>query len=126
MVHYHLSNPVNADDSGFYALMRDFVKKNRGSTASTEDFFALASEHFAKSPIGQKYGLKDLNWFVAQWVHGTEMPRYRLEYSLRPNNEGGMLLTGSVEQEGVSPKWFMPLPIVIDYPDNKSAMGTVY
>jgi hypothetical protein len=47
--------------------MKDFVDRHRNAMATTESFFQVAEEHFARSPIGQKYGVKDLNWSLEEW-----------------------------------------------------------
>ena len=126
MLHFLFTNPVDGDDKAFYAMMKDFVQRNKFSSASTENFFAVASEHFVGTPIAQKFGLKDLNWFLRQWVYTTGMPKYHLSYSFEPKPGGGVFLTGSVTQEGVPDNWFMPLPLTLEFDGNKVMRGTVY
>ena len=101
MLHFLMSNPIDADDTAFVAMMKDFVERHRNGAASTEDFWAVASEHFARTPIAQKFGLRDLDWFFRQWVYGTELPSYTLEYQLKPQPDGGMVVSGLVKQDNV-------------------------
>jgi hypothetical protein len=35
-------------------MLADFVNRYRGKTASTDDFLAAASEHFARSSVAKK------------------------------------------------------------------------
>ena len=125
MLHFLFSNPVDANDDAFFKMMKDFVDANRNGSASTESFFALASERFAQTPIAKKYGLTDLNWFLQQWVYRADMPSYRLEYHFEPRPEGGVLLLGTLFQDGVPDNWVMPLPMLMDFGGGKVARGTV-
>jgi aminopeptidase N len=79
MLHFLLSDPASGDDKAFFAMMTDFVERHRDGFASTDDFRVVANEHFARTPVARKYGLKDLNWFFKQWVYETGLPSYKLE-----------------------------------------------
>ncbi|MDT7605241.1 MAG: hypothetical protein QOF61_3238 [Acidobacteriota bacterium] len=125
MLHFLMSNPANGDDHAFFAMMTDFVNRHRDNFASTDDFRAVANEHFAKTPIAQKYGLQDLNWFFNQWVYQSGLPSYQLEYQLQDQPDGSVLLTGNVTQENVPEDWFMPLPLVFSFEGNQMARGTI-
>jgi len=126
MLHFLFSDPASGDDRPFYQLMKEFVQKNRNGWASTESFMALASHRFAETPIARKYGLVDLDWFLSQWIYETGMPSYRLEYDWQARPEGGVLLTGTVYQDGVPDNWLMPLPVVIEFGSGNGAKGTIY
>lgn len=125
MLHFLLSNPVNGDDKAFFAMMTDFVERYRNGYASTDDFRAVANEHFARSPIAQKYRMRDLNWFFSQWVYQTGLPTYRAEYQLQDGPGGQAVLSGQVFQENVPENWVMPLPLVLNFGGNQYAVGTV-
>ncbi|MCI0352513.1 MAG: hypothetical protein L0Z53_24100 [Acidobacteriales bacterium] len=126
MLHFLLSDPGTGNDDAFYNMMKDFVKSHRDGWASTESFLAIASQHFANTPIAKKYSLKNLDWFVRQWVYDTGMPRYRLEYRLEPGASGSTVLSGTVFQEQVPDNWFMPLPLVLEYGGGNVAQGTIH
>ena len=125
MVHYLLSDPATGDDKAFKAMMRDFTDRYRNKSASTDDFRQVAGEYFARSPIGQKYQMKNLDWFFRQWVQGTEMPSYRVEYSFTNNPDGSVMIAGNVFQEGVDDKWFMPVPISFGFGGDAVANGSI-
>ena len=126
MLHFLLSDPSSGNDKAFFDMMKDFVEKHRNDAASTDDFRMVANEHFARSPIGRKYKLTDLNWFFQQWVYGTELPSYKLEYSIQSQPDGSALISGTVYQDGVSDTFFMPLPLVLTFPGERYASGTVH
>jgi hypothetical protein len=126
MLHFLLSDPAAGTDKAFYDMMKDFVERHRNSAASTDDFRKVANEHFARSALGQKYKLKDLNWFFRQWIYNTELPTYRMEYSMQDQPDGSVLVTGNILQEGVPETFFMPLPVVFTFGSDRFATGTVH
>lgn len=126
MLHFLLSNPSNEDDKAFFAMMSDFVERHRDGFASTDDFRLVANEHFARSPIGQKYRLKDLNWFFNQWVYQSGLPSYELEYQVQDQPDGSVVVSGQVLQGDVPEDWFMPLPLVFFFNDEQWARGTIH
>jgi aminopeptidase N len=127
MLHFLFTDSQTGDGTPFFDMMSDFVRQNRNSAASTEAFFAIANERVSQTSLARKYGYKDLNWFFRQWVLGTSLPSYRLEYRVENQPDGMFALKGTVIQEGVPEKeeWFMPLPLVLHFPGDKQATGTV-
>ena len=73
-------------DQDFMALMHDFVTANTGKNASTEDFLAAVNRHMRKDMDLEGNGRAD--WFIREWVYGTDIPSYRMEYSLAPGRSG--------------------------------------
>ena len=126
MLHFLLSDPATGDDKGFFDMMKDFVNRYRDQFASTDDFRWVASEHFAKSPIGQRFKLNNLDWFFRQWVNRADMPSYKMEYKAQDLPDGKVMLTGTVTQENVPNDWFMVLPVVISFGGKQQAQGTVH
>ena len=99
------------DDERFANLMRDFYARYEGKAASTEDFMRLA----------QRYAGEDLGWFFDQWVYGTDMPTYRFAYKTERTPEGKYQVTCRVEQTGVPESFRMPVPIRIDFGNDRFA-----
>jgi hypothetical protein len=125
MLHFLLSNPTNGSDAEFLATMKDFVDQHRNGSASTEDFWRVASIHFARTPIAGKFGLNNLDWFFKQWVYGTGLPSYSLDYETKTQPDGTLMLTGTVKQDGVDPDWQMVLPLVMTFDGNQEARTSV-
>lgn len=126
MLHFLFTDPTIGNDQPFFGMMKDFVSRYAGGAASTADFVAVASEHIGSTAVGQKFHMKDLNWFFRQWVYHTELPSYRLEYDLQPQPDGSMLLAGTLYQDDVPKDWFMPLPLVMEFGKGRTAHGLVY
>jgi len=126
MLHFLFTDPASGDGEPFFVMMRDFVNRHRNSSASTESFMQVASEHFVKTPVARKYGLKDLNWFFKQWVYETHLPAYRMNYQIQAQPDGSVTVQGVVYQEGAPDDWFMPLPLVFTFDKDQQAAGTVH
>jgi hypothetical protein len=126
MLHMLFTDPKTGDGQPFFDLMSDFVRRYNGSTASTEQFFAVANEHLAQTALAQKYGYKDLNWFYHQWVLETFLPSYELAYHIE-ESPSGPLLKGEVLQKGIPDNeiWDMPIPITIYFHGGTVARTTV-
>jgi aminopeptidase N len=125
MMHFLFTDPATGDGQAFFDMMKDFVERYRNRSASTDDFRLVANEHFARSAIGQRYNLKDLNWFFQQWVYETHLPSFSLEYSIEDQPDGSAMISGFVVQENVPEKFLMPLPIRMKFGSNREAAGTV-
>lgn len=125
MLHFLLSNPTNGNDAEFRATMKDFVDQHRNGSAGTEDFWRVASTHFARTPIAGKYGLSNLDWFFKQWVYGTGLPSYSLDYETKTQPDGSLMLTGTIKQDNVPADWQMVLPLVMSFDNNQEARTSV-
>jgi len=110
-------------DKDFIALMHDFVKAYLHRNASTESFQAVVEKHMKPSIDLQRHGKMD--WFFREWVYGTEVPSYRLEYSLTDEAGGKVLFKGKVTQSGVSPRFLMAAPVYFDFDGSVVVAGSV-
>ena len=100
-------------DADFRAMMQDFVKQFANKSVSTEDFQSLVEKHM-KPPMDMD-GNHRMDWFFGEWVYGTDIPSYHLEYSLRAQRGDQMLLTGKLTQSGVSLGFKMIVPIFAEF-----------
>jgi Carboxypeptidase regulatory-like domain/Peptidase family M1 domain len=108
MLRMMMYDSVKTGDQRFQAMMKDFIKSNYNQNISTEDLKASVEKHM--TPEMDLGGDKRMDWFFDQWVYGTEVPSYKLEYSISGNN-----LTGKVSQSGVSPTFRMLVPLYVDF-----------
>lgn len=100
-------------DQDFISMMHDFVRTYLHRNASTESFQSVVEKHMKPSLDLQHNG--SMNWFFKEWVFGTEVPGYRLEYTLTPEAGGKYLFTGKVSQSGVSGSFVMAVPLYFDF-----------
>jgi len=109
-------------DAAFIAMMRDFVQTYYGQNAATADFQKIVEKHM--TPDMNLDGNGRMDWFFNEWVYNIDSPSYRLDYSL--TEEGGkMMLTGTVEQSGVSDKFKMLVPLYLDFTGTPVTVGHV-
>jgi aminopeptidase N len=100
-------------DQQFIAMMHDFVKTHYNQNASTESFKRMVEKHM--TPRMDFDNNKRMDWFFNEWVYGTDLPRYRLEYTLAPEPDGKVMLKMTVTQSGVSENFKMLVPIYLDF-----------
>jgi aminopeptidase N len=100
-------------DQKFIEMMHDFVKTHYNQNATTESFKAIVERHM--KPGMDLDGNKTMNWFFDQYVYGTEIPRYRLDYTLTPDSDGKVMLKCTLAQSDVSPNFKMLVPIYLDF-----------
>jgi hypothetical protein len=122
----HMLRALMADrktgDQDFIDMLHDFVRTYLYKSASTEGFQAIVEKHMKPSMDLAQNGKMD--WFFRQWVYGTEVPSYRLDYSLTPEADGKVMLTGKVTQSGVSPGFRMSVPVYLDFDGKLMRIGS--
>ena len=112
MLHFLFTDPVSGSGEPFFGMMQDFVKRYENQSATTDGFFAVAGEHFSKTPLAQRYKIKDLGWFLSQWVDNAYLPSYRLEYTLENQPDKSVIIRGTIYQDNVPDDFFTLLPVV--------------
>lgn len=108
-------------DSDFRAMMRDYLMQFANRAVSTEDFQGVVERHM--KPVMDLQHNHRMDWFFREWVYETDLPSYRMEYSLTPENGGKKLLTVKLTQSGVSPDFAMPVPFFAEYAGKKMRLG---
>ncbi len=87
----------------FLQMIRDFAEMYNGKTASTWDF-----QHVAEKYAGMK-----LDWFFDDWVFGTGVPSYAVEYKVDPAGDA-FIVQGKIKQSNVTEDFAMPVPVYAD------------
>ncbi len=109
-------------DAKFQLMMRDFIKTHYNQAITTEDFKATVEKHITPKMDIDKNGKMD--WFFDQWVYGTEVPAYKLEYGLN-ELDGKTVLSGKITQSGVSDNFAMAVPLYLDFGAGWVSIGSV-
>jgi len=106
-------------DARFIAFLNGLQTKYAYRALSTQD---LQREiEAAMIPAMAIEGGKSMEWFFADWVQGTGIPHYRVEYSVKPG-EKGFVVKGKLLQSGVAKSFVAPVPI---YASNGGLLGRV-
>jgi hypothetical protein len=90
-------------DGKFLEMIREFSQTYNGKTASSWDFQHLA----------EKYAGKKLDWFFDDWVFGTGIPEYVLDYKVDSASDA-FIIEGKIKQSKVSDDFAMPVPLYAD------------
>jgi hypothetical protein len=100
-------------DQDFSGMMKDYVQNFLYRNPSSEDFIAVVQKHM--KPSMDLDGRHTMEWFTREWVYGTDLPKYRLDYSLKPSEGGKFRFAGKMTQSDVSPEFVMRVPIYFDF-----------
>ena len=72
----------------FDRLLRSFLEEYRGKNASIDDFEKLTS----------RIAVADMRYFFAQWVEGTGVPEFTVDYQIIRTRAGKFRTRGTVKQ----------------------------
>lgn len=78
----------NLGKEKFDQLLHNFLEEYRGKNASIDDFEKLAS----------KVAVENLRYFFAQWVEGTGVPEFTVDYQIIRTRSGKFRTRGTVKQ----------------------------
>ena len=118
MLRMMMYNQRDGGDARFQAMMKDFVKTYFNQPVSTEDFKSIVEKHMTKDMNADGTGKMD--WFFNQWVYGTQVPAYRLEYKVTSDG----VLSGKITQSGVTDDFVMIVPIYLDMGKGWTKLGS--
>lgn len=110
-------------DKDFIAMMHDYVATYLNQNPSTESFKSVVEKHMKPALDLERNGKMD--WFFREWVYGTELPSYHMDYSLTPESGGRYLFTAKITQSGVSSRFVMGVPIYFDFDGHVVRAGSV-
>jgi hypothetical protein len=106
-------------DARFIGLMHTLQTKYAYRALSTQD---LQKEIEAvMTPAMGIESQRSMEWFFADWVRGTGVPHYRVEFSAK-RSEKGFVIKGKLLQSGVASSFVAPVPI---YASNGGYLGRV-
>jgi aminopeptidase N len=120
MIRMMMFDHKGGGDARFRQMMSDFVKTHFNKDISTEDFKGIVEKHMSPQMDLEKNGRMD--WFFNQWVYGTEIPAYRLDYKF--GSDGGKpTMTARITQSGVADNFRMAIPIYADFGKGWTRLG---
>jgi aminopeptidase N len=110
-------------DKYFADMMRDFVKQHLNQNATTEAFQRVVEQHMR--PSMDLAGNGKMDWFFNQWVYGTAIPRYKLDYTLEQQADGKCLFKGTISQNDAPAGFMMAMPLYADFDGQVTRLGVV-
>ncbi len=110
-------------DARFIALLRTLSAKYAQAPLSTAQF-----QHEVEAVMTPRMDLeggRSMEWFFEQYVNGTGIPRYKVEFSSH-RTEKGFQVRGTLHQSGVPRSFIAPVPLYVSTSPGKSVfLGTV-
>lgn len=110
-------------DARFVALLRTLQNNYAYRALSTSDLRKEVEAQMTKSMDLE--GGHSLEWFFEEWVNGTGIPRYRVQFTVNPA-EKGFLVRGKLFQSGVPRSFIAPVPLYArDSSGRLTFLGTI-
>jgi hypothetical protein len=109
-------------DARFMAFFQSLAEKYAGRALTTQD---LQREVEAVMTPGMDLeGDHSMEWFFDEWVRGTGIPRYRVEFTTH-KTEKGLIIRGKLLQSGVPRSFISPVPLYANIAGHNTYLGTV-
>lgn len=99
-------------DDVFVKILRDYVRENKGKSASTADFQKIVERN-----VGGSWSA-----YFDSWIYNADLPSYRWNYNVKPSDDGKFVLTLNLKRSDVPEEFMTIIPIRIDYPDGTSGV----
>lgn len=103
-----LRQPGKNPDARFVALLQTIESKYAYRAFSTADL--QREVEAVMTPAMDLEGNRSMEWFFEQWVRGTGIPRYRVEFSVHPG-EKGFVVKGKLHQANVPRSFVAQVPL---------------
>ncbi|MCI0626868.1 MAG: hypothetical protein L0387_35350 [Acidobacteria bacterium] len=108
-------------DARFTGMMKDFVKTYYNQNVSTTDFMRTVEKHMTKEMDLDGNG--SMNWFLRQWIYGTTIPEYKLDYKVEPGDKGQFKVSGRITQSNVDDSFTMRVPFYVEFDGRIQRLG---
>jgi len=109
-------------DARFAALLQKLVTKYAYRALSTDDF-----QHEVESVMTPGMDLessRSMEWFFEDWVRGTGIPHYRVEFTSH-RDDTGYAVRGKIFQTGVPRSFIASVPLYTSGGVGRAFLGTV-
>ena len=109
MLREMMRDPGASDPDGrFRGLLRAILTDYRFRALSTADFQREVEKRM--TPTMELESAHSMDWFFAQWVRGTGIPHYSVEFQVKPQGRE-FLVTGKLLQTGVDDIFTAAVPL---------------
>ncbi len=124
MIREMLRQPGTANpDARFTELLRTLVTKYEQKPLSTEQFRKEVEK--VMTPKMDLEGGHSMEWFFDQYVEGTGIPKYKVEFSSARKTEKDYVVKGKLIQTGVPESFLAPVPLYAGNATKNVLLGTV-
>jgi len=110
-------------DERFTRMLRSLIENHRFRAITTHDLQRAAEAVMTRRMALE--GPHSMDWFFDQWVRGTGLPRYSVQFSAKQQGTN-FLVRGTLKQSGVPDTFLALVPLYASRPGSKPAyLGTV-
>jgi hypothetical protein len=111
-------------DARFARLLTSLAQEYRYKPITTEGLQRAVEQ--VMTPSMALEGGKSMDWFFDQYVRGTGIPKYEVDFSAKPLPSGSFTIRGKVKQSGVPANFIARVPIYLPRVSGKPVLlGTV-
>jgi hypothetical protein len=111
-------------DARFARLLTSLAQEYRYKPITTEGLQRAVEQ--VMTPSMALEGGKSMDWFFDQYVRGTGIPKYEVDFSAKPLPGGSFTIRGKVKQSGVPANFIARVPIYLPRVSGKPVLlGTV-
>ncbi len=124
MLRMMLREPQAKDpDERFTLLVRTLTDSHRDGVLTTSDLERAVEK--VMTPSMDLEGGRSMAWFFDQWVRGTGVPHYKVEFTVQQSGEQ-YVVKGVLHQTGVPAEFLARVPLFAARPGGRPALlGTV-
>lgn len=109
MLHEMLKEPNAGDgDARFRELLKGILAEHRFAVLSTADFQRAIERQMTQAMDLE--GTHSMDWFFDEWVRGTGIPEYSVEYQVKAHGQE-FVVAGKLKQSGVDDVFTAPIPL---------------
>ncbi len=113
-----------SEDEPFIRALHKARQQFEGRAISTRELLNLFESELPP-PLWHD-GKKSLDWFFEGWINGTAVPRFELRGVKNVSKEGGVLVTGKIEQKDAPKGLVTPVPIYATVAGKNVLLGRVF
>jgi hypothetical protein len=113
MLHMMLRDPQAKDtDARFVALLRSLAESHRDAALTTEDLQAAVEKIML--PSMDLEGDRSMDWFFDQYVRGTGIPQYKVDFTVQRAAAGEQVVVkGVLHQSNVPGDFLASVPLYV-------------
>jgi hypothetical protein len=117
MLRMMMREPLAKDPDGrFTALLRSLAASHKDAALTTDDFQRAVEK--AMLPSMDLEGGHSMSWFFDQWVRGTGIPRYKVDFTVS-HSADQFVVKGVLHQSGVPADFLAAVPLFVSYAGGK-------
>jgi len=122
MLRMMMWNPKEGD-TRFLSMLKGLVTTYANDFLTTDDFQAQVEKQM--TPQMNLRGDNKMDWFFEQWVRGTLMPRYAIDYQITQGDDGKPMAELKIKQSQVIDDFVMLVPVYAQFGEKILRLGQV-